>query len=528
MATTTVTPPASAPAAAAPSAAPSTPVSTPSTPVTPTPAPVVSTPESTGPLDSGDSLESKILAGWQKVKAESVTPETPAAEKPAEAAPVTTEPEAVVPAVVAEPEVKPEVKVEEKPAAPDFTIDASEFEDGLAPADFAKAISTDPAVTKFFDANPAVKGQVFAALRRDAENREIRQIIPDVDTAKTVVGVAGTYQKFDNAFLSAEHDNAQGFTNHLMTEARIIGEDGKPVLDAAGNPTFHPALGIFLRKTRDDANKWSFSEIEKTGKIPENLSPILDALQKHATSTGNERVQAAVNALREEAGSAPSSPSDALPEELKPFADKLQRDRAALDKEKADAARTREESAKVANQQAIDRAEVSAIDAIARQLWPKLTEAGLSEFERTAAWSLICEKLDAALEADQLYGPVRDNILLGEPGDKREAKHRAHILKYAAPHVPRVMTEVLRMAKSGALTRQAAKDTKVEEQRKVSATDPKGTSIAPASLTAQTPHQMRTEIIKAYQDAHNGESPTMEHVFAEEFKRMGVFQRKPA
>ena len=527
MATTTVTPPASAPAAAAPSAAPSAPVSTPSTPVVSTP---VETPKSTetGPLDGGEqTIESKILAGWQKVKAES---ETPAVEKPAEAAPVTPEPEAAAP-VVAEPEAQPEVKVEEKTAAApadEFKIDASEFEDGLAPADFAKAIATDPAVSKFFDGNPAVKGQVFAALRRDAENREIRQLIPDVDTAKVVVGAAGTYQRFDNSFLSAEQDNAQGFTNHLMTEARMVGEDGKPILDAAGNPTFHPSLGIFLRKTRDDANNWSFAEMEKTGKIPENLSPFLDALQKHATSTGNERVQAAVNALREEAGSAPSSPSDALPEELKPYADKLQRDRAALDKEKSDAARTREESAKVANQQSIDVAEQGAIEALLRTLQPKLTEAGLSKFESDAAWTEIGARIDKALEADPLYGPIYQSILLKAPGAAREAELRKHILKYAGPKAPRILTEVLRLAKSGALERQTAKDTKVEGQRQVSATDPRGTSIAPSSPTAQTPHQMRTEIVKAYQDAHNGESPSMEHVFAEEFKRMGVFQRKPA
>jgi hypothetical protein len=497
MASTVVAPPASAPVAAAPSApASATPVSTP----TPSPAPVETpTPAPTGPLDGGEiSLGDRLAQAWAKVKAEPIegevsTPETPA---PAAAPPA---PETVPPAAPAEGEVKTAAEVE-KPAAaaPELTFAPEDFEDGLAPADFAKAISTDPAVTKFFDGNPAVKGQVFAALRRDAENRELRQIIPDMDTAKTVVGAAGTYQRFDNAFLSATTpESAQGFLNHWMKEAQIVGEDGKPVLKD-GVPQFHPALGAILRKVRDDGLSWLQKDVEATGKLPAELTPFLDALQKHATQSGNERLQAAVSALREEAGSAPSSPSDTLPDELKPYADKLKADRAALDKEKTDAARQREESAKVVNQQSIDRAETTAVDALFSQLRPKFTEAGLSKAEMEWTWKLFSDKLDAALIADPLYEPLYQSILLEEPGDARETKLRKHILKYAAPKAPRLLTGVLRDVKSGAVTRQTDKETKVEDQRRTSATDPRGTSIAPSSPTTQTPLQMRTEIVEAY------------------------------
>src|SRR5208283_153292 len=192
MATPTITP---TPSVA--SAAPAAPVSAPSTPAVSTP---VSTPE------SPQSWESKLAADVTKVMSEPVDDDTvvegdatpaaeaaPSEETPAvEAAPA--EDEAAAEAVEAAPV--------EAPAEDDikFEIDSGEE---VGPDALSKFLNENVSAKEALDANPELKNSLFAALRRDTENREIRQLIPDMETAKTVTSAAATFQSIDNKFLEA-------------------------------------------------------------------------------------------------------------------------------------------------------------------------------------------------------------------------------------------------------------------------------------------------------------------------------------
>jgi hypothetical protein len=63
-----------------------------------------------------------------------------------------------------------------------------------------KELKADPAAQKFFEDRPELKNKVMAALRRDTENREMRKIVPDVETAKEMSRGATLFSDFDTNF----------------------------------------------------------------------------------------------------------------------------------------------------------------------------------------------------------------------------------------------------------------------------------------------------------------------------------------
>jgi hypothetical protein len=189
MATGIVTPPvAAAPSAPAPAAAPSTPVSTPA----PAPTPAPNTIDS--PVGSSDNLEAKLGADWKAAKAAVSLdqPDEPAAEPAAAAPEAVKEPAAPAtePEATAETDKKPEAVAE--PAAPtdEFKLALDDDGEAASPEALFKELKADPAAQKFFEDRPDLKNKVMAALRRDTENREIRKIVPDVETAKEMSSAA--------------------------------------------------------------------------------------------------------------------------------------------------------------------------------------------------------------------------------------------------------------------------------------------------------------------------------------------------
>ena len=486
---TTATPPVSAPAAAAPSTpAPAS-----------TPSPVTSTPSTPSTPTQPQSMEDKLSAGWQAAKAAvpleeapTETPETPA--------------ETITPEAETTPEVTetPAPEAETTPAEPETTETPAEtpteelvLDDGTAadPRMLADWLTKNPDVKKAFDADPDFKNYAFAAFRRDAASREIMQYIPDVETAKQVSQAASTFQNIDNHFVKATTpEGAQEFLNHWVREAMIIDDKGQPKIGADGKYELHPALPFI------------FDHIAKNK---------LAVLGEQAKTSGNERLQAAVDIINE-ALSPSSSASGEFPDELKPYADSLKAKEEALNKRESDAARQQREAQQAAHTQSIDRAETKVSDSIRDLLKPSFAKAELTKFEQNAALREIGENVDALLEKNQLYQSIYESILLDPPSEAREARLVKHMLTYTNEIIGPIAANVLRDAKGGTATRQAVKQAKVEEQKKTSATDPRGTSITPAQAR---PDNSNAAIIKQYMDTHNGEKPSMDYVLGEALKR---------
>jgi hypothetical protein len=519
MSTTAVTPASAPAAAAAPAAAPaaaSTPVSTPSTSSTPAGGGDGGSPSSTAAPDSNLSTVDRLAQGWAKARAADGTeagtavaePEVTETEDQPEIGEVTeTEPGEDETAVAGEGEEAAETT--EQPAD---GIDPNFFDDGesLGPQSFMKEVNADPAVEKFFNEHPELKNKVCAALRRDTENREIRQFIPDVETAKTVTKAAATFQKIDNHFQEATTpEGAQAFLNNWVNQALITDDAGNPVMEN-GKYKFHPALPYTLNHIFEN-----------------KLSVIAEEAQRQTREhpMGNERLMAALDVLREE--TSPSSPASGdIPDELKPQADALtERERAVKAKEDEHSRQVLEQQ-KVAHTQSIDRAESKAADSVQGQLKPLFAKSSLSVPEQEWALGKIGEAIDERLGSHDLYQSIYDSILKRPPSEEREKALTAHLLKYTNQILGPIATKVIRDAKSGAMTRQDTKQSKVGDQTRASKSDPKATSVAAPGGQPLTLSQIRTQVVDEYKRTHNGDEPETSYVIAEGFKRFNAGKRK--
>jgi len=529
MASTTIAPPASAPAAA-PTAAPapaSAPAST-AAPSTPAAQPTTPAAQPSTPLSMGDRLSQ----GWEKAKASvPVSDDKPeaAAQPEAGAQPAATPADGTKPEgeAAAQPEAGAQAEGDGKPkegAQPEeaeFTIDDI---DTLAPQDFARELATDPQVKAFFDSKPELKNKVFAALRRDTENREIRQYAPTVEIAKQMHGAASTFQRFDNSFLKATTpENAQEFLNHWVREAMYVDDKGQPIVKD-GKYELHPALGyIFNHITKNQIATWP-SIVEKTGQMPQELGPVFDGLQKFAVAKGDERLQTALGVIRE--AITPSSPaSGELPDELKPYADSLKAREDKLTERERNAERQQREQSATANQVAIDRVMDSAAGVIRNQLEPRFAAAGLTDFEKKAALREIGEAIDTALKNDEFYQGEADRLEAEEPSPERDRALRKLYLTHTQTKIGKIVTDTLLRAKQGALSRQTAKETTVANQTATSRTEPQGTSITTSAPQTATPAALRAQVIAEYKAQNNGESPDLDYIVKTMAAKLNLFKK---
>ena len=505
MASGTVTPGAPAPAATpSPTPAPaSAPAAAPSTPA-PAAAPSLAT-------DQTLSIGDRIRQGWEN-HVDNFKPEgdePPAADPNPPSGEDNPAPDPV-PDPAADPNPDdPQPDADKKPDEnnpqpgdePALLIDDAE---ALTPQGLAKALKDNPEVEKFFSDNPEIKNQVFAALRRDNETREIRQIFPTTEIAREAASGHALMQNYDTKFLSATtKEGVQDFMDFWVQQSLIVDDAGKPKLDAQGKYQVEPALMNILDTVFENR---------------------LNVLTNSAKTKGNERLQAALDIIREE--TSPHSPDAGdVPDELKGYADSLKAERAAIDKEKADAARQRQEQAKAANLQSIDRAETKAAESVQGQLKPLFAKASLSEFESSAALEKIGASVDEKLEANATFRAVRDQILSRPPSDEREKALTRHLLSYVQEYIGPIAAQVIREAKGGALNRQSAAAEKKAAQAADSRTEPKGASLTPAQPRTTSPTELHAQITKEYMDAHNGDRPSMDYLVKEGMKRMSAPRR---
>lgn len=524
MATPTIAPPAVAPAPAA-----STPAAAPSTPVvsTPTPAP------SPAPAAEPKSMEDKLGAAWKTAKdsvpleepAEPAAPEVAAAPVEEPAAP------AAEPAAAAEPEKPAEA------AAPEFELSLDDG-DPASPETLFKELKADPAAQKFFEDRPELKNKVMAALRRDTENRELRKIVPDVETAKQMHQGATLYSQFDNHFLKATTpEGYKGFIDKWVEEAILLGDDGKPDLNADGTYKLHPSLPYIMNQIHSNQAAYALTEFKKSGEMTPQMRDTATAIADHflqqATLKGDDRLEAAARIFKGALTPEPSA-TEEIPEHLKSLADSLKAKETALKESEQAAERQRQETERVAQRtehlKSVERAETAAALAVKTQLKPLLASKGLSEYEQAASIRNIGDALDLALgiqnedgswtkgtapNADWFQSQY-DSILYRTPSEARELALKKLIVTNTNEILPTILTAEIRTALSGRIDRQATKQTTVEGQKKASQADPRGTSISAASPGQKISN---ADIEKEYMAAHDGEKPSLEYVLGEVMKR---------
>lgn len=250
---------------AAPVAAPSAPVSSPAPVSTPSPAPV-STPASTDlgtgtgpgngtPVDSSTAVAPPAGGDGSGLPATTDAPVVPAAtEKPAppkpedfgtdqdgmeeylqakwkyedEHGPIEGDKPAEVPAA----EVATDAPAEgEKPKAPDAPIA------DVTPESLASLFESNPERKAFIDADPELKGQLFAMARTNAKFAPVAEIFPNVESAKFASETANQFVELQSAFQMSTED-PENFTtafDKFQDLFRLKDDKGEYKKDAQGN-----------------------------------------------------------------------------------------------------------------------------------------------------------------------------------------------------------------------------------------------------------------------------------------------------
>ncbi len=235
-----------APVAAAPSApAPATVPSVPATSApaaTPAAAPVeVPSAEPTGTTEATPAAAAPAIAGGEPkqtdfegdivgfLEAHNEWERKQSGEKPAAAE---TPAEEAAPAGEEKP-AEEQPAGEEKPWAP-------EPEQSLTPESLSALASKSPELQAAFDASPEVKNAIYAMARTNAKAAPILEVFPNLESAQFAAQQAGTAVNLRSGFLEAA-DNPEQFPaafEQFADEFAIKDKDGKPVLDAEGNPTY--------------------------------------------------------------------------------------------------------------------------------------------------------------------------------------------------------------------------------------------------------------------------------------------------
>ena len=538
MAATTVTPPVAAPAAAAPPTP--APVSTPAAPSAP------ATPSTPTETPSSQSLETTLAGKWKEYTAGDGSPESlaaPDAEAPAaaeaEAAPAPPAEGEAAPAAEAAPEgAAPEAAAE---AAEDLTQYAVDFDDPVGPKEFNDWLAKPElaAVKDALDAAPEVKNAVFGALRRDAENRELRTIVPTVQAARDAVGGATTLINIDNVFERAtDQKGAQGFLNEWVKFSMILDDQGQPTKNDQGQYNLKPQLFQVLDTVFDNKSKVIGDTVSSTGKLSPQFAPIIDGLLKFAASSGDERYQSVAEFLKEITTPSSSAPVE-VPAELKSLAESLRAKEAAIDQREQTASRQREQEARVANHESTGRSLERVDKTVSALLKDSFAKAGLSDAEVKFAEGNISERISQSLGVmdpatgtwkpgigNRFFQTRLDDILSRPPSKEREAAVHKHFMEYVQPLLGKAATEEVRSIKGGALKRQEATQTRVAAQQHASREVPSGVSTAPVRPPSAAPGDMRATIEKEYRDANGGSYPPPEHMVAEIAKRTGAFAAK--
>ena len=175
-----------------------------------------------------------------------------------------------------------EVKTEETPKADEAPKEIPDAK-VVTPEAISEWTTKDPAFKAALEANPALKGEIYGMARTNAKAKGLLEIFPNAESGKYANTRAMTFDGMTQAFTQAA-DNPETFPAAMEAFAdqfMVKTPDGKPVLDAGGNPTFGKDFEMLSNGFVDG---WLESEIEDLTEI--------------AKTSGDDNDEVALSALK--------------------------------------------------------------------------------------------------------------------------------------------------------------------------------------------------------------------------------------
>lgn len=261
--------PVATPAAPAAPAAPVTPVAAPVS--TPTPAPVSTPAPASTPAVETPSASPAAPATETATPSEASTPAAAAETKTLAGKPAPKREDygrdiekflkdtyaweednpGLDPAAPTEPAEATSEEIEEaKPEGEETEADKAENPqkeiEVPTPEALSRLLEGKPELKAAIEADPEVKGAIYTMARQNAKAAPILEIFPNVEAAKFANEHAGQFVGLKTSFQLADTpekmaEAAVGFFDQF----KVVDEQGKPVLDAAGKPTYGEDLQLF-------------------------------------------------------------------------------------------------------------------------------------------------------------------------------------------------------------------------------------------------------------------------------------------
>lgn len=156
-----------------------------------------------------------------------------------------------------EPETAPEGEEtpsdNEKPAEPEAPT----------PEGLSKLFEDNPELKEAIEANPTVKGALYAMARQNAKAQPILEIFPNVEAATFANERANEFVSLKTAFtLSDSPEKMKDAAGMFLEQFAVVDEKGTPVLDAQGNPTYGEDLPLFVAEMKNRDNAVRISDLK--------------------------------------------------------------------------------------------------------------------------------------------------------------------------------------------------------------------------------------------------------------------------
>lgn len=339
------------------------------------------------------------------------------------------------------------------------------------------------AVKDALEAAPEIRDQLFKATRQLHGLAEIQQIFPNKQAAEFARDQLDVLSGFRENFIQLNSDKGQDALNNLVNtlvmESAIIGEDGKPVIDAGG-------------QMRTDGTFEKFADgIFDIG---------LNGLKSLAEGSDNAALKAAIATIEEARKSGPSPADASMTEE--------QRKTKAAQDQREESLRQRENTGR---RERYDQQEkelsTSANSTLDSRITKVLEKLNVPDFNRETATAKIKAGVLESLEKDKVFKAQR-NYLASQPQTEAIRKQRLELLTTAFnTYIMHVARPILKSAGASVVESQQKREAKTADQIQQSKNEPRGAAAA-AMPPAEESHGDQLLAFRAeYKKTHNGDLP---------------------
>lgn len=373
-----------------------------------------------------------------------------------------------VPEVTA-PDATPEV-AEAKPEVPEFDFNPPAV---MTPEVLTKMIADVPAFGELLEANPALKGQLYKTTREAAELRPYKEIFPDLETAKSIVGEVRSFHDVRDVFMgSTTKEGTQAALRKIAEMSHVRDENGNPVLHD-GKPVVGDDFFGFVSHVAALELETRASEVRERLEADQyHNDPRIKALAKTDFAAAQAEVTAAYERDQKllesysaitQAGSEKGKPE--LTPELQRKAQELdERERTLMAKEQGGKNQSRQEFERGIQKEAETRIANLINSAIAHS---EKNGAPIQPFLKEVLPQQIAAKLVARLSSIPGYNFEMKSLQALPPGDNSRQRRLAAVDRHMQEHAPDIIREVFTSAGIQTAITAKARAEKVKEQTEV-------------------------------------------------------------